>query len=271
MSIRKCPICEGLKAEVLHTQSFVLPEGHPQSDGYDVVCCVRCGFVFADTAATEEDYDRYYAQFSKYEDSKTSTGAGDTPWDARRLTDTARQIAGFLPDRRWRILDIGCANGGLLKCLRELGFENLYGIDPSPVCVANTRILGFEAYTGSLSQLPDNLEQFNCVVLSHVLEHVPKLKQAVQSIYALLTGGGHLCGSPRCFALRRLPIFSVSGLQHRAHQPLLSFEYGELAAGCGLYHYRTRPENNRVGSEYALPGFVQCLAQRQTADLGWRF
>ena len=187
LALRNCPICEGIYCEVLHTQKFVLPEGHPLADGYDIVYCEHCGFVYADTTTTQEDYDVFYAKFSKYEDDKTSTGSGDTPWDAKRLEGTARQIGQTLTDTRERILDIGCANGGLLKCLRKLGFDNLCGIDPSPVCVANTRSCGIEAHTGSLLQLSEKLGRFDFVILSHVLEHVHNLKTAMQTISNALT------------------------------------------------------------------------------------
>ena len=180
-SLRGCPICDSVEAEILHTQRFVLPEGHPLADGYDVVCCTRCGFVYADTAVTQADYDRFYTRFSKYEDQKTGTGGGEKQWDARRLAVTANQIAGFLQDTQASILDIGCANGGLLKALQQLGFHNLCGVDPSPVCINNVCRLGIEAYSGSLFQ-PLTVRHFDCVILSHVLEHVQNLKQAVQSI-----------------------------------------------------------------------------------------
>lgn len=77
-----------------------------------------CGFTYADTPATQEDYDRYYAAFSKYEDSATSTGGGGPEWDARRLRDTAAALAAVVRDRSARIVDIGYANGGLLAALK---------------------------------------------------------------------------------------------------------------------------------------------------------
>ena len=181
-SLRGCPICDSVEAEILHTQRFVLPEGHPLADGYDVVGCARCGFVYADTAVTQSDYDRFYAQFSKYEDEKAGTGGGEKPRDVRRLQTSAKQIAGFLQDISARILDIGCANGGLLRALQELGFHNLCGVDPSPVCVENVRQIGIEAYSGSLFQ-PLTVRHFDCVILSHVLEHIRNPKQALQSIF----------------------------------------------------------------------------------------
>lgn len=76
ISERKCPICGTSEGEVLHKQHFVLPEGHPLSDGYDVVSCVKCGFVYADTTATQDDFECFYTKFSKYEDHLTATGGG---------------------------------------------------------------------------------------------------------------------------------------------------------------------------------------------------
>ena len=58
-SVRGCPVCGYRRAEVLRRQRFVLPDQHSLADGYDVVCCEEGGFVFADTAVTQADYDRY--------------------------------------------------------------------------------------------------------------------------------------------------------------------------------------------------------------------
>lgn len=191
-SLRGCPICGNVEVEMLHSQRFVLPEGHPLMTGYEVVCCARCGFVYADTVTTQADYDRFYAQFSKYEDDKTGTGGGEKPWDLIRLKATARQIADFLQDTQASILDLGCANGGLLKALQELGFHNLCGVDPSAVCVENVRRLGIEAHRGSFDQ-PLPARQFDCVILSHVLEHIQDLTSAVQSLSSLLVDAPTSC------------------------------------------------------------------------------
>jgi 2-polyprenyl-3-methyl-5-hydroxy-6-metoxy-1,4-benzoquinol methylase len=192
-TLRHCPICGEESGEVLHTQNFVLPDGHPLAEGYDVVCCDRCGFVYADTTVSQKDYDIFYAKLSKYEDNKTSTGGADSPYDAQRLRKTAACIAEFLPDNNLRILDIGCANGGLLGYLKELGYSNLYGIDPSPACVENTqRNYGIEAAIGSLFKLPQNIGKFDIIILSHVLEHIQDIQSAIRSIEQLLHPEGYL-------------------------------------------------------------------------------
>lgn len=186
---RDCPICNATGVESLHTQQFELPEGHPLADGYEIVCCQSCGFVYADTTVSQANYDRFYIELSRYEDAKTSTGGGETPFDHARLGETARQIADFLDDPSARILDVGCANGGLLQALKNLCYKNLCGLDPSPICVENTRALGLDAHTGSLFQ-PFPHGKFDCVVLSHTLEHVQDVQGALDWIGNMLDPNG---------------------------------------------------------------------------------
>jgi SAM-dependent methyltransferase len=177
----------------MHRQAFVLPDGHPLSDGYDVVACDRCGFVYADTVVTQEAYERFYADSSKYADLQTGTGGGDLAWDDRRLEETAREIARHLPDRGARVVDVGCANGGLLKWLSRLGYGTLIGVDPAAACVrAVERFPGVTGLVGSLFDLPVGAREADCLVLSHVLEHVRELPEAMARVFAATRPGGLL-------------------------------------------------------------------------------
>lgn len=182
---RACPICNVEKGLLLNTQKIILPEGHPLRTGFDVIVCDGCGFAYADVGATQEDFDTYYAQFSKYEDRAISSG-GESAIDAARFSVTAETIAGYIKNRNSRILDIGCANGGLLSALKKFGFTQLNGVDPSAACVDYiSSKLQIQAYTGSLFSLPD-IGSFDIVILSHVLEHVRDLEKSLQSINAVL-------------------------------------------------------------------------------------
>ena len=191
---RPCPVCDDTRAGVLRHQPFALPAGHLLPPAYDLVCCEACGFCYADTPAPQADYDRYYAEFSKYEDNRTSTGGGGTGPDALRLQSMADQMTALLPgDRRAAVLDIGCANGGLLAALHERGFHDLTGIDPSAACVANTANQpGVRALAGSLTALPPGLGRYDLIVLSHVMEHVADLRGVLASVSSLLADGGQL-------------------------------------------------------------------------------
>lgn len=169
-----------------------MPQGHPLSGGYDVVGCRFCCFVYADIIQVQKDYDAFYATFSKYEDKKTATGGGITSWDVQRLEETAKYLAVKWPEREKSIVDIGCANGGLLYQLKKLGYKNLYGIDPSASCVKNIRELGISSSVGSLFSLPGNIAYCERIILSHVLEHVADLNGAISSVHARMAMGGQM-------------------------------------------------------------------------------
>ena len=186
---RNCPVCGSTECVSLHEQQFILPEGHPLTDGYAVVSCQTCGMVYADTSVTQAQFDEFYERCSKYEDQQTGTGGGGTTWDQQRLRDTAGEIAKNF-GLTARVLDVGCANGGLLGELRRSGFIHLCGVDPSTACVRNTTALGLESRQGNLTSLPEDLGKFDCVILSHVLEHVWDLRPSLEAVTNVLAGGG---------------------------------------------------------------------------------
>jgi SAM-dependent methyltransferase len=192
--LRICPICGNIEGEKLHTQKFFLPENHILPKEYDVVCCTYCNFIFADTSAKQEEYNKYYQLMSKYEDKSTASGGGDKLYDAERLKQTAIDIDSIIKNKNTSILDIGCGNGGLLSELRKLGYNNITGLDPSPTCVQNMIDQGINGICGGLfddnfkNQKFDN--KYDLVILTHVFEHIYDLKNAVRNISSYLNDNG---------------------------------------------------------------------------------
>jgi SAM-dependent methyltransferase len=74
-------------------------------------------------------------------------------------------------------LDIGCNRGYLLAALAALGFQQLYGIDLSPVDVARARTLLPQATidcVDAFDYLEDHRNRFDMILIKAVLEHIPK-------------------------------------------------------------------------------------------------
>ncbi len=169
-----CPICLEPQADVLHRQEF------PDSS-YDLVCCTGCGFVYADTPLPQSHYDAKYAASTAY--------SGPVPeWDRPRHAWTAANIKGYLPNEA-RVLDVGAGSGGLVFALRDESVR-AFGMDPSPTCVEKWPFTG--CHVGSLFNVPAEIGQWDCVVLSHVLEHVRDLHGAMRAVDGLLKPGGVL-------------------------------------------------------------------------------
>lgn len=222
---RPCPICGSKEVTIISEQRFMLPEGHPLPAEWDVVICPNCDFAYADTWASQEVYDYYYSNFSKYEHDATSTGGGTTATDRQRLEDTAALIAEVI-NTDDTILDLGCANGGLLVAFQNLGFTALSGIDPSPACVLNTARIGVEGLVGSLFDLPLGYRKFKVVILCHVLEHIRELQTAADILKRLVVEDGYLYvevpDASRYGGYSEAPFqdFNVEHINHFAHSSL---------------------------------------------------
>lgn len=190
---RPCPICHSADTRVMHRQQLLQPDESPLPQAYDVVACQTCGLVYADTPASQAAYDRYYAAYSKYEDPTLGTGGGTNDLDRARLNLLADRIAAYTAPTG-RILDVGCAGGGLLQSLQGRGFNSLHGIDAAPACIERIRRLGIDATCAALSNLPvvDIGGSFDVIVLSHVLEHVVDLSALMASMVTLLAPGGSI-------------------------------------------------------------------------------
>ncbi len=192
VAARACPICAASRVQVLHAQKFILPNSHPLSAGYNVVCCAGCGFVYADSTVTQDDYDEFYARHSKYDEASIATGGGASPGDQARLKRMAEDIAPFVDSLEASILDVGCATGGLLREFQKLGFPNVLGLDPSPASARWAREhFNILILTGSLFEAPP-IEPRDVVLCSHVLEHILDLSGAAQHLRTWTKPGGLL-------------------------------------------------------------------------------
>jgi len=192
--LRSCPICNSVQGEILHTQKFILPKGNPLPNEYDIVSCAKCGISYVDTRITQQVYDVFYESLSKYEDKNTSSGGGYNEFDAKRIDITVQELERFCPDKESAIIDIGCANGGILKNLKEKGYTNLTGFDPSKKCVDDVKNSGINCVHGTIFNAATLLgeRKFDFVVLSHVMEHIYDLNKAFIICSGLLKRNGQL-------------------------------------------------------------------------------
>ena len=104
-------------------------------------------------------------------------------------------------DPQARILDVGCGSGELLWRLRAYGFHRLFGVDPFvPESVAD------DAVTIWKKQAADIDGEFDLVVSSHSLEHMPEPREAIRELERLCRPGGYV--------LIQVPVLGNSWLEY---------------------------------------------------------
>ncbi len=94
-----------------------------------------------------------------------------------------------------RILDVGCGSGTVLVDLRELGYQNLFGVDrfiPQSMDYKN----GVKVRKGGLEDLSG--EQWDVIMFHHSFEHMPEPNAVLAMAASMLSPGG------RC--LIRIPV-----------------------------------------------------------------
>jgi SAM-dependent methyltransferase len=188
---RGCPVCGSAARRLLFRQDFSAIEQASPLSGYDVVVCDECGCGYADGIPDQRVFDRYYRDMSKYEYHQRA--GAESEYDERRLAVIADLVAPHVPRREARILDIGCATGRLLANLRDRGFPNVIGLDPSPACAtAAHRLYGIDVRCQTLAELGATDERVDVAILVGVLEHLRDLDEAFRHLRTILHPGGLL-------------------------------------------------------------------------------
>jgi SAM-dependent methyltransferase len=188
---RPCPVCGGEERRLLFRQRFARIAGGSLLNGYDVVVCSDCGCGFADDLPSQDEFNAYYKGLSRYESPER---AGENPvFERDRAAAIADRITRFLPSHDARVLELGCATGRLLHEIRDRGFANVSGLDPSPSCRETAlREFGITVETGNLFDLSRRENESDMGVLVGVLEHIRDLSDALSVLSKVLKTKGRL-------------------------------------------------------------------------------
>jgi len=107
-------------------------------------------------------------------------------------------------DTKSKVLDIGCGDGFWLELLRNLGFNNLCGIDLSKPMVGRALLKNLDVECKDIYEI-DYYNKFDIIIMMDVLEHLPNVSKALMIVNnALKTNGILYITTPTCdsFSLR---------------------------------------------------------------------
>ena len=196
--MRPCPAC-GIYGHRTLVVGIPLarPKGVPGNQETRVYTCDACGMGFSDDGVTQSALDEYYAQMGKYGDLGMYAGGDEggldteAPWELSRAQALADFIAAHAPTGA-RVMDLGCSTGTLLVLLGERGFNNMSGIEPLSGAVRIARDgRGLDVSEGWITTLEGD-GVYDVIVMSHVLEHVIGIHEALALVHRALAPGGLL-------------------------------------------------------------------------------
>lgn len=184
MGNRVCPICDGDRSEFLREINMKVPKEYHLPERYNVVSCVNCGLVYADTSATEEDYDWFYSNCNFYGD--------DSKDDNKYRYEITKDFLEEYVNLDSRMLNFGAGNGRFEVALKENGYFNIVGTDPSLESVNRLKNAGIKAYVRNIySDVSyDEIEKYDCVFLFEVAEHLLHPQKGIQSVKKMLKKNG---------------------------------------------------------------------------------
>lgn len=92
------------------------------------------------------------------------------------------------------ILDFGCGYGQTLSEISKIGEYKLIGYDIEPDAITHAKNSGLDIIDGNLTRLTDIKWKFDLIIMSHVLEHMPKSEiiSTLNHIKNLLSKNGKL-------------------------------------------------------------------------------
>ena len=184
-----CAACEG--------ESFLKIYG---VSVFNVCLCERCGLVCLNPRMDEKEYmEKLYANYRKdlFGNYLANDVDPDEPYTKNEIESSASQkifndLKNYLPQKA-KILDVGCGEGDHLIFLKQNGFDNLVGLDPIPeYCQKLKNFYEISCYNQSLAEFADGEKKFDCVILSHVIEHFVEPNKALEAISNLMADGGIL-------------------------------------------------------------------------------
>lgn len=255
-----CPVC---KSKAVHEERVIRSASFDGSSLYRsirLMRCEDCRHLFNRLSDSEVEglaryYEEEYAPINLSGGAETDRPGSTNPISTARYQELHAFIAPYISESA-RILDIGCAMGGLLTFLRAQGYEYLHGIDPIEAYVER----GAEGVElGDAYAIPFNDDSFDLVVMDQVLEHLMEPRAAMGEVERVLREGG-LCYIGVPDAARYDDVYYYLLREHVQHFTLGSLK--RLAAGFEVID-KMETDPQMIGS-LTLPNLSVLLKRRGT-------
>ena len=184
LEIPDCPMCG-------NTEGVIQYKGEKFSP-YTVKKCSQCELSYLTPRPTEREMLSLYKK-DQYFSSEDDEGYGDYATQSPALRATFRRLLQNLAARGktgGELLEIGCGYGYLLEEAKPY-FSRRVGTDFSIGAVRQAQERADRVYQGGVDAVAET-ELFDCVIATHVIEHVYHPRAFIDALLLRLRPGGCL-------------------------------------------------------------------------------
>ena len=237
---RHCPVCNSEEADFIENIQMNVPEIYHLPSSYNIVVCKNCGMVYADTAATMEDYDWYYTHCNFYGD--------DSKDDNSERYDWVESLLECYLTKEAVMLELGAGNGRYEVDLKAHGYNYITGTDPSEESVERLLAAGVDAYVANIySDVPkQEYGKYDAVFLFEVAEHLLKPRRGISNVALLLKDNGYFMLSVPDYSMIAEDTNSIPNYFNLEH--INYFSENSLDYLMAQYHMK-RVDHDRVGAD----------------------
>lgn len=177
----KCPVC----GNTTFTDLITCKDHTVSHETFGIKSCADCGLGI--TKNIPSNIEKYYDSSEYISHSETSSGIGKLYRSARSYSIKWKLSLIKIHSRSLKILDFGCGTGSFITELAKNEIK-VAGVEPSKI--AREKINPSIPVYESIENLNEN--EFDCITLWHVLEHVNNLDDTLQKLVNKLTSEGTL-------------------------------------------------------------------------------
>ncbi|MFN6945958.1 MAG: class I SAM-dependent methyltransferase [Cytophagaceae bacterium] len=192
--LKECPSCMSNDLSVvMKTKDYSVTQ-----ENFTIARCNNCGLWFTNPRPSENAIGRYYQSQDYISHTNTSKGIINRLYHQVRNITLKKKVAliNSLHKGKGSILDMGCGTGYFLAACKNDGWK-VEGMEPDDNArkmaseITNTRI------NKSLDVVPNG--PYDIITLWHVLEHIHKLNETLETLYSKLSAKGKLIiAVPNC-------------------------------------------------------------------------
>ena len=184
--INNCPNCESQD----YTNLIECVDNTVSKEAFTIVKCSKCKLAYTNPRPEESNLGKYYESDEYISHRNNTQGWFNKIYQIARSNNIKLKLK-TIGNNKGSLLEIGSGTGELLKACKNIGWQTT-GVEPSEIARRNARKNLNLNLIESINNVNLEDKSQDIVMMWHVLEHVPNLKETTHKINSLLKDSGKL-------------------------------------------------------------------------------